>query len=67
MPPQQAYGLLDFIDKLYDFGAHCFSILIQVLALNRGRHPLPSTRLIEPGLVPFCGVWQEPTQRPLPF
>jgi hypothetical protein len=23
MPPQQAYGLLDFVDDILDFGPHC--------------------------------------------
>jgi hypothetical protein len=24
MPPQQAYGLLDFVDDIFDFIAHAF-------------------------------------------
>jgi hypothetical protein len=24
MPPQQAYGLLDFVDNILDFSAHAF-------------------------------------------
>jgi hypothetical protein len=23
MPPQQAYGLLDFVDNIFDFSPHC--------------------------------------------